>query len=299
MTTRSMGPEAGFNWLMNGIRTGFSHPKPLFGGAAFLVVIALLPSMITLPVQFYEMRVGAPPSATVSIVLMLASMLFGLLIIPLYAGFLQMIDAAERGQQARALDIFKPYRTGEALRLIGLGLASLAIYIVGAAIIILATGRGIVRWYMQTLAMQAAHQLPPALPDGFWAAVALLTVFWLWLTGYYAISLGQVALNKRSVFGAIADGAVGALKNALPLFVFALSAVIATIAVIVVFIIVAMLLALIAKLVSPWLMLVLLVPLYIALLLLMFTTMFGVTYHLWREVCGGGTAVAMPPPLAA
>lgn len=299
MATRSKGPGAGFGWLTNGIRVGFEHPKLLFGGAALLVVACVLPSLITVPMQFYAMRAGTPPSAAISLVTMAISMLYALLIIPLYAGYLQLVNAAERQETARVSDIFKPYRQGEAWRLIGLGLANLAIYIAGIAIIVLATGRGIVGWYVQAQMAQFNHQLPPALPGGFWATMALLMVFGLWMMGFYAISLGQVALNRRSVFGAIGDGINGALKNVLPLLVFALSSVLVWIVAIVVFLIVALLLALLAKLIGAWLMVVVFVSLYIGLLLFMFSMMFGVMYHLWRDVCDDDAANAMPPPLAA
>jgi hypothetical protein len=296
MTTRSREASAGLGWLTQGFSVGFRHPKPLFGGAALLVVACLLPSLITMPMQFHALRAGTPPSTTTSVLIMAISMVFGLLIIPLYAGYLQLVDAAERAQPARAFDIFKPYRHGQAWRLIGLGLANLAIYIAGIAIIMLATGSGIVSWYMQVLAAQAIHEL---LPGGFWIAMALLMVFGLLMMGFYAISLGQVALNRRSVFGAVGDGITGALKNVLPLFVFALTSLLAWIAVIIVLVIVVMLIALVAKLISSWLMIVVIVPFYIALFLMMFTVMFGVMYHLWRDVCGGDAVIATPPPLVA
>jgi hypothetical protein len=300
MTTRSRGAGAGFGWLMNGIRVVFRHPKPLFGGAALLLVVAMLPSLITLPIQFHAITAGTPPSLATNGWIMLGSALFGLLIVPLYAGYLQVIDAAERGLPARAADIFKPYRQGEALRLVGYGLAILLAYFVMFAIIIVATGGHIASWYIQVLTAQA-NQLPPptSLPDGFGMAMALFALLTLFMMGFYAISLGQVALNKASVFGAIADGAIGALKNALPLLVLVLCSILAWIVVAIVFAIVAVVLALLAKLIGAWLMLVVLVPLYIALLLLAITTMFGVMYQLWRDVCGGDVAVAMPPPLAA
>jgi hypothetical protein len=299
MTTRSKGPSAGFGWLMNGISVGFRHPKPLFGGAALLVVACLLPSLITMPMQFHAMSAGTPSSMATSALIMAISVLFGLLIIPLYAGYLQLVDAAEREQPARALDIFKPYRQGEVWRLIGLGLANFVVYIAGIAIILVATGAGIASWYMQAMAAQANHQLPPALPGGFWIAMALLMVFGLLMMGFYAISLGQVALNRRSVFGAIGDGVTGALKNVLPLLVFALSSILAWIVVAVVLVIVVLLLTLIAKLISPWLIFVVIVPLYIALFLMMFAMMFGVMYQLWRDVCGDDIVTDMAPAIAA
>lgn len=299
MTTRSMGPSAGFGWLTNGISVGFRHPKPLFGGAALLIVACLLPSLITMPMQFHAMSAGTLPSMTTSVLIMAISVLFGLLIIPLYAGYLQLVDAAEREQPARALDIFKPYRQGEAWRLIGLGLANFVVYIAGIAIIMVTAGSGIVSWYMQAMAAQVNQQPPPALPGGFWVAVALLMVFGLLMMGFYAISLGQVALNRRNVLGAIGDGVTGALKNVLPLLLFALSSILAWIVVGIVLLIVAMLLALLAKLISSWLVLVVIIPFYIALILVMFTMMFGVMYHLWRDVCGDDIVSDMTPALTA
>lgn len=295
MATRSKGAGAGFGWLTNGIRTGFSHPKPLFGGAAVLVVACLLPSLITVPMQFLATRAGTPLSPATTVVIMAVSTLYGLLILPLYAGYLQLVDATQRGQAARVSDIFGPYRQGEAWRLIGLGLANFVAYVAGFAIIVMATGSGIISWYMQSQVAQASHQPPPPLPGGFWITAALLMVFGLLMMGFYAISLGQVALNRHSVFGAIGDGIAGALKNVLPLLVFAVSSILAWIVVAIVLLIVVASLTLLARLMSPGLVLLVLIPFYIALFLLMFTVMFGVMYQLWRDVCGDDAAIATPP----
>lgn len=299
MTTRSRGPLAGFGWLKHGIGVSYRHPKPLLGGAALLVVACLLPSLITLPMQFHAMNAGTPLSPATSGWIIAASMLFGLLLVPLYAGYLQLVDAAERGLPARARDIFKPYRQGEAWRLIGYGLAKVVIDIAMFGIVIAATGRGIASWYMQALAAQASHQPPPALPHGFGIVMALFMVLGLLIMGFYAISLGQVALRRRNVLGAIGDGMLGALKNLLPLLVFAVSLVLAWIVVVIAFVLAALLLTLLAKLVGAWLVLVLLVPLYIATALVVFSVMFGVMYYLWRDVCGDDMVPGMAPAIAA
>ncbi|MGY3039164.1 hypothetical protein ACVWWQ_000751 [Rhodanobacter sp. TND4EL1] len=299
MTTRSRGPLAGFGWLKRGISVAFRHPKSLFGGSAILALACFLPSLISLPLQLNALRTGTPLSPATSIWIMAISMLFGLLLIPLYAGYLQMIDAAERELPSRARDIFKPYRQGEALRLIGFGLAVLVIYVALIGIIILATGSGIASWYMQALAAQANHQPPPGLPSGFGVVMALCMVFGLFMMGFYAISFGQVALGRRSVPGAIGDGVKGALKNLLPLIVFAVSLILVWIAVAIGFAIVAIALSLLGKLIGAWVVLVLLVPLYIALLLVMFAVMFGVMYYLWRDVCDDDTVPGMAPAIAA
>jgi len=300
MTTRSKGPLAGFGWLKRSISVGYRHPKPLLGGAAFLLLACLIPSLITLLMQFHSLPAGIQPSPATFGGIMAGSMLLGLLIVPLYAGYLQVVDAAEHGLPARARDIFKPYRQGEALRLIGYGLAILVVYVAMFGIIIAATGGGIANWYMQLLTAQANHQPPPtALPDGFGIAMALFMVLGLFMMGFYAISLGQVALRHRNVFGAIGDGMIGALKNLLPLLVFAVSLVLAWIVVAIVIAIVAILIVLLGKFVGTWLVLVLSIPLYIAMVLMMFAVMFGVMYHLWRDVCGDDMVTGMAPSIAA
>ncbi|WP_130617446.1 hypothetical protein [Dyella amyloliquefaciens] len=299
MTTRSNGPSAGWGWLTNGFSVGFRHPKPLLGGAAMLMVACLLPSLVTLPMQYYAVSTGTPQSPATVAWIMGFSMLAGLLTVPLYAGYLQVVDAAERGMPARAMDTFNPYRNGEALRVMGFGLANLALYVLLIGIVVVLTGGGIASWYMQTLAAQAAHQAPPGLPAGFGTIMALFLVVGLFMMGFYAISLGQVALSQRSVFGAIGDGMVGALKNLLPLLVFLVSSVLASIVVLIGFLVVGLLLVFLGKLLTPWLILVLIVPLYIALFLVMFTVMFGVMYHLWRDVCGDDSMTDMVAATAA
>jgi len=290
MTTRSNGPLAGFDWLKRGINVGYANPKAVLGGAAFMLLLCLVPSLVTLPLQFSTMRTGAQPDMATVGWIMAVSVLAGLLLIPLYAGYLQVIDAAERGLPARARDIFQPYRQGDAPRLIGYGLAMFALYIAAFGIVIVATGGGIARWYMAAMSAQLHHLPPPpvALPDGFGVMVASLMVLGLFIMGAYAISLGQVALRRRKVFAAIGDGVAGALKNVLPLLVFAISMLVAGLLFAIVIVLLAGLLTLLGKLVGTWLVLLLVIPLYVAVMVALYATMFGTSYYLWRDVCGGG-----------
>lgn len=264
-----------------------------------LMLLSLAPSLITLPFQLHMAIAGIPPDLASYGWLSLGSALLSLLIVPLNAGYLQVVDAAERGLPTRALDIFKPYRHGEAPRLIGYGLVMFVVYLALLGIIIVAMGSGIVSWYVQVLAAQTSHQPPPGMPHGFGVAMALFMVLALFMMGFYAISLGQVALKRRNVFGAIGDGFVGALRNLLPLFVFALSAAIAGIAAMIAIVMLALLFVLLGKLAGAWLVLVLVVPLYFAMMLVTITAMFGVMHSLWNDVCGDDTGPDMPPALAA
>ncbi|ODU94070.1 MAG: hypothetical protein BGP23_15260 [Lysobacterales bacterium 66-474] len=290
---------AGFGWLQRGVSAGYRHPKPIFGGALILLLIVMVPSLVMLPFQFHLRTTGTPPNPALLIGFMTGSMLLGLLVVPLYAGYLQVFDAIERGLPARVIDIFNPYRQGDSLRLIGYGIALVVIYFALLTIIILAAGRGIVGWYMQVLAAQANHLAPPGLPQGFGIAMALLTVMGLFMMGFYSVSLGQVALRRRGVFNAIGDGFLGALKNLLPLLVLAISLVIAWILAVIVIAIVVFVFALLGMLVGEWLMWVAIIPVYVALALVVFAAMFGVMYYLWRDVCGGDTVPGTTQTIAA
>ena len=129
MTTRSRGPGAAFGWLSRGISVGFDEPKLLFVGAALVAMAALLPTLITLPMQFYALHAGTPLQSSVFRWIAILSTLFGLLAVPLYAGYLQVVDAVEHGLLPTVGDIIKPYREGKASRLIGYGFLMLVIYL--------------------------------------------------------------------------------------------------------------------------------------------------------------------------
>lgn len=285
MATRSRGPLAGFGWLKNAINLGHGNPKAVLGGAALVGIMSLLPSLITLPIQL-----GTTPGRGMLVALFAISMLGGLLLVPLVAGYMQVLHAADRGLAAKATDVFAPYRRGEAMRLIGYGLAMLAVYALVLVIIVAVAGGGIVNWYLELLSAQGrgeAAMATQALPEGFGIAVALALAFGLLLSGVYSISLGQVALGGRSVVGSVGDGVIGSLKNVLPLLVLAISAVVLMLVFALGFGLLVFGLMLVGKLVGEWLAIALLVPVYCGLMLVLLVVMFGVMYHLWRDVCGG------------
>ena len=300
MATRSRGPSAGFDWLNRGISAGIRHPKPLFGGAGLLMLAVLIPALISTTMQFQALHSAMPMQPAIFGWLAALSMLISLLVFPLYAGYLQVIDATERGHPARAIDIVRPYREGNALRVIGFGVVMLAVYLAMLAAIFVSTGGGFAHWYMQVLTARANHQPPPAtLPDGFGITFLLIMLVAIFMIGFHSIGLGQVALGNRSVFGAIGDGMIGAVKNLLPLLMLALGLILIWIAAALCIGIAAFLLALIGKLAGASLVLVLIIPLYIALLLVALTAMFGVMYHLWRDVCGDDVVTGLAEPFVA
>ena len=263
-----------------------------------MLLAMLIPVLITLPLEFHFVHPGAPPSSRALGLITLLSTALNLLLVPLQAGYLQVIDAAECNLPARARDVFKPYLKGEAPRLIGYGLVVAVSYLALFAIVGVVTGGAPMTWHGQMLGAQTDHQ-PPALPEHFWLAMSLIPVLTLFMLGFFAISLGQVALSNRGVFAAIGDGITGTLKNVLPLLMFVIGLILASIVAAIGMGIAAAVFALLAKLVGGWLIAVLIIPLYIAFVLILFSAMFGVMYHIWCDVCCADPAAGTAEPVAA
>lgn len=298
MALRTKGPLAGFSWLAGGINLGRRNAKAVFGGAALLLVLAFLPSLLTVPLQLGTQAAGAATPTNLLLVFGI-SLAAGLLLMPAYVGYMRVIDAAERGRPTRARDVFAPYRQGAMWRLVGYGAAMFAVYAAVLGGILATVGRGLGSWYLDVLATAGSHAPPPPLPSGVGLAILLLIVAALWLTGVYAISLGQVALRDRGVGSAITDGLVGGLKNLLPLVALMLGLVFAWIVLALVVGLAAVLVMLLGKLVGMWLVVVVAIPLYVALVLAMIVVLFGAMYHLWRDVCDDGDAPGMAQAIAA
>lgn len=294
MTTRAMSPGAGWSWLKQAINLGRHNPKAIFGAVALLAVVALVPSLVQVALQ-YGAGVGAETVLMVVGVMTLAMIVVYPLLI---GGLLRVIHASETGQPTRATAMFDTFRAGNgAGRLVGFGVLLTAIYIAVFMAVILSFGQDFLSWYMQaiTASMETdgASQMPavPALPAGFGTVMALGILVGLFFGGVYAIGFGQVALGGRGIGAALRDGVAGTLKNVLPIVVLAVIAIVLFIAFILVVALLAGLLALIGGLVHESLAMLLLVPVYIGMLLVMYVVMFGVMYFMWRDVCGDAPPV--------
>lgn len=295
MTTRAMGPGAGWRWLKQAINLGRHNPKAIFGAVALLALVALVPSLVQLALQH-----GAGMAAE-SVLMVVGAMTVAMIVVYplLVGGLLRVIHASETGQPTRATALFDTFRAGNgAGRLIGFGVLLTLIYIAVFVAVIMSVGQDFMSWYMQviTASMQtgAPAQMPalPQLPEGLGTVMALGTLVGLFFGGVYAIGFGQVALGGRGVGAALADGVAGTLKNLLPIVVVAAIAIVLLFALILVIALVGGLLALVGGLVHEALAVLLVVPVYLGMLLVMYVVMFGVMYFMWRDVCGDAPATA-------
>jgi hypothetical protein len=291
MTTRTMGPAAGWRWLVNAVNLGGGNPRAVLGGAALLLVVALVPSIIQIGVQN---GLGATGMST-TVALMGFSVLYSLVVMgPLFAGYLRVLHASETGQPTRAAAIFEAFASGQgAGRVICVLLGLIIVGMVLFGLVAMAFGGDFFAQLASVfVALENAEPgttpvLPP-MPSGVGTLFGLLLIIGMFFNGAYAIALGQAALGGRSIGGALGDGLLGALRNLLPLLVLTLVVVVAGFLALLVLGLVVALLAGVGSLVHPVLGMLLAAPVYLAAMVALYVVAFGVMYYMWRDVCGGG-----------
>ena len=90
MTTHATGPLAGLTWLKRGVNLGRQNARAVFGAAAILMFMALVPSLLQAMVQSLF-----KPGVNGSIAMAAAATVLSILILsPLVGGYLRLIDAA-------------------------------------------------------------------------------------------------------------------------------------------------------------------------------------------------------------
>jgi len=299
MTTRAVSPGSGWRWLRQAINLGRHNPRAVFGAVALMAVIALIPSVIQMVLQY---GLGLGPEGVVWVLGL--TTIVSLVVYPLLiGGLLRVIHAAENGQPTRATAIFDTFHAGvDRGRLVGFGVLMTAIYLGVFVAVISLLGQDFMTWYWDLITAAQSQQaggapMSPeamALPEGFGKVMAIGSLFALFMGGVYAIGFGQVALAGRNVRESLADGLAGTLKNVLPIVLLAVLAVVGMFALVLVVGLLAAILMLVGGLVHKTLGVLLLAPVYIGMLLVVYVVMFGVMYFMWRDVCGEVVPPAVP-----
>ena len=298
MTTRAVGPGRGWGWLQQAFNLGRHNPRAVFGAAALMAIVALIPSVLQIVLQFVFKESPTAIVAVMAVTTVLSMVVTALLI----GGLLRVIHAAENGQPTHATAIFDTFRDTQVRgRLIGFGVLMMVIYLGVFIGVISLFGQDFMRWYWELITSAQAMQAgggavaPPNLaemPDGLGRIMAIGSLFALFMGGVYAIGFGQVALGGRRVGDAFVDGLRGTVKNVLPIVVLAVLSVIGMFVLVFGVGLIAVIVTLVAGMVSKALAVALLIPIYFAMILLMYVVMFGVMYFIWRDVCTDASPVA-------
>lgn len=294
MTTRANGPLAGLAWLRRGFNAARSNPRAIFGGASLLMVAALVPGFL----QAFAHSLLQPGPGAAAVIAALTTLLAVVLLGPLMGGYLRVIDASESGRPAHASDVLAPFRhPGDAKRMIVFSFVMLLVQL-GAFSLLWAVFGGALEslqgWYLRVAELlQTAQpgQQPklPEPPQGLGGLFSLAGLFALFVGGVFSVGLGQLVLGGQGVAASLFAGLSGAARNLLPLLVMGAAAFALMMAAGVAMLLVAGILGLL----HPVLALAAFLPLYMLFVLTLYVVMFGVMYHLWRDVAGDApTALA-------
>jgi hypothetical protein len=212
-------------------------------------------------------------------------------------GYLRVVDRSERGEPAQAADVIAPFRNAhDAKRLIGFSFIMLLVQLGALSLLFALFGHALQNlqdWYLRVAELlqhatpDKPAQLPPP-PAGLGGLFSLGGLFALFVAAVFAVGFGQVALRGRNLGAALVDGLAGAARNLLPLLVMAAVAFALMMAAGVVLVLVAGILGLL----HPVLAVAVFLPLYMVFVLVLYVVMFGVMYHLWRDVAGDQAAPA-------
>jgi hypothetical protein len=282
MTTRTRGPFAGFGWLWAGVQTLGRRPGVLYGAAACVLGLSLLPSLLSFGMQY-----AYPQSVAVSVGVMVISLLVGLALGPAQGGFMQVVDAVKHGRPARARDVFAPYRDST-LKWRLVGFAAVVMVISLAMVLVVFVAMGFHPWsadWQAAMAGQMASGQPKALPPGFWKIITAVGLLSPLLMSLLAIGYGQIALAGRSIGTAVSDGVIGGLRNVHVLWILVIGGVLMGVVLAIVLGIGVGIIGFLAALLGKAAMFAVIGVFYIALMLTMNVVMFGFMHALWRDVC--------------
>lgn len=295
MGTRTVGSLAGIDWLKNGIKLLRDNPKAVLGGAALALVVLMVlvvPVLLLQVLAQTQLAITGIAATALSLLPMLVVLVLSAM---LMLGFLRLLDAAAHGRPVAATGVFSGFRDiGGSLRVVALMLLVMVANYALLLALALVFAPGFIAAYMELLQLGAGaaidEQASATVMGQMWIVVALMAPVSLFFYAVQALGLGQVTLGGRGVLAALGDGFAGAARNAVPLLLFAVVAIIAGLVTGLLIALLAMLLAFVAGLVGTWLqvtLLVLAVPAYIGLMVALYALMLAVMYCLWRDICDG------------
>src|SRR5690606_4551815 len=179
MTTRTMGPAAGWRWLMAAVNLGGSNPKAIFGGAALLFAVVFVAALVlsVLLAMVVPQGAGGQMLGSLLVTLPLLALMAGLMV-----GYLRLIDSVEGGRPASASQVFAGFSDrGAWVRSMGVlvVLALLQYLLIAGGVMLVAPEAG--SWYLEN--MSGAAPVTPdqvaAMPPGFGRLLADVTVLGL------------------------------------------------------------------------------------------------------------------------
>jgi MFS family permease len=284
-----------FAWLVEGFATLRRAPRVAFGGFAWIALVALVPSFVQALVNLF-----VPGNLGATVALIALGTLYGTLVTPpVFAAGFRLMHRLHTGAPAQAGDVLAVWSDRDYVRrIIQLSVLLMLVYLLLAVLFWLALP-GKEFWtelFRRTLDVPPGgqpdlHGMPPFPPSTFlWVLALGFTLFVL--SNAWFLATVRAALDRRGPVEAAVEGFLATLRNFLPLFGFAL---VAMVGFCVLGMVIGMLFAfagVIAGLISPRLVELTVLPINFVIALGMYAVLFGFYYHAWRQLFADGSAPA-------
>ena len=272
----SPGIAAPWRWLLQGVALLRAHPRALLGGAALLVAVALLPSVLV-AVATPLLSAGGAQALGV-----LASLL---LYPPAVGGYLRLMHARQSGAESNGGALFSVFADGPAARRLVIGnLLLVSGFMLVIALLGFALGGEALFEFLRQLSLLKPGDVLPVLPRGalpFAVTLLLLGVFMLTTQG---LAYAELALGTRQPLAAVAAALAAGARHFALLLLFFLPAMFLAFLAFMLVALAAVLLAAVLAVVSAVLGKLVVALCTVALMTALYALLFAWFYFSWREL---------------
>jgi hypothetical protein len=281
------GIVAPWRWLLQGVALLRAHPRALFGGAAMLVAVALLPSVLA---AVFTPLLSAGGAQALGV---LASLL---LYPPAAGGYLRLLHARQGGEDTPGGALFAVFSDGPTARRLVIGnlLLVSGFMLVVTLLAFSLGGEALLEYFRQLSLLQPGGALP-ALPPGalpFAVALLLLGVFMLATQG---LAYAELALGTRQPLAAVAAALAAGARHFALLLLFFLPAMFLAFLAFMLFALAGILLASMLAVISAVLGKLVIALCTVAMMTAMYALLFAFFYFGWRELFDVPVPPAQPP----
>jgi hypothetical protein len=283
-----VGLVAPWRWLQQGVALLRAHPRPLLGGAAMLVAVALLPSVLV--------AVAAPllPPAGAQALGAIASLL---LYPPAVGGYLRVIHARQAGQDLPAAAMFATFADGPASRRLVIGnLVMVSGFMLAIALLAFGLGGESLLGYFQQLSVLKPGVTPPALPAGALPFALVLLLLGVYMLAAQGLAFAELALGTRPPLPAIGAALGTSARHYGVWLLFFVPAMFLAFLVFMLVALAAVLLAAMLAVASAALGKLVVALCTVALMVSLYALLFAFFYFAWRELSGAPAPPPQPPP---
>jgi hypothetical protein len=277
---------APWRWLQQGMALLRAHPRALLGGAAMLVAVALLPSVLAALFAPLLSPAGAQALGA------LASLL---LYPPAAGGYLRLLHARQVGEELPGGALFATFADGPAARRLVIGnLLLVSGFMLVIALLAFGLGGEALLGYLREVSLLKPGAPPPALPAGALPFALALLLVGIYMVVTQGLAYAELALGTRQPLAATGAALRAGARHYGVLLLFFLPAMFLAFLAFMLVALAAVLFAAMLAVVSAVLGKLVVALCTVGLMTALYALLFSFFYFAWRELSGQPVA---PPSL--